>query len=162
MPSTGALLVGAVLLVFLLGRNDRPTLPVAVRTRTGNYLPVGSPGAPPSVWQARFFAKSDLLWGEFGTIVVAAGLVTFTPDNADYPSWQVPAWELKARHKGLLRFGKAPITLWMPNQEQVGLVVSQARINRFVDNDFKTITQSREAHTFLAILRANGCRVLPN
>ena len=122
---------------------------------------MGSPGAPPSVWQARTFDDGDL-YGNFGTVTIADGMVSFTVEGGTEPWWSYPIRGIRGRHAGVFHLRRATLRLWMPDGREIGLVVSQERINRWVDNSFKSLRQTSEGHTFLAILGANGARILPS
>lgn len=160
IPSFAGLVVATVVIVYLIGQNKTPTQPVAVPAPGGRYLPMGARGAPVSTWQARWFEGLDPL-GTFGLVSIADGVLTFTMEETAGPQWRYPVREIRARHRGVIHFGRAATTLWLPDGREIGLTVSRDRINRWVNNDFKSLRHVREAHTFLAILGANGARILP-
>lgn len=161
VPSFPVLVGVAVLVVYVIGQNKAPTQPLAIHGRDGHYLPMGASGAPPSVWQARAFGDGDL-FGNFGTVAIADGMISFTVEGGSAPWWSYPTRAVRGRHQGVFRLRRPTVTLWMPDGREIGLVVSHERINRWVNNNLKSMRQIREGHTFLSILAANGARILPS
>lgn len=159
LPSFAGMVAAVVLIVYLLSQNKTPTQQLAVRGPGGRYLPLGAPGAPISFWQAQWFEGVDPL-GTFGTATIVDGNVEFALDKTTVPQWRYPVRDVRARHRGTFHFGRANLKLWLPDGRELGLIVSREHINRWVDNDFKSLRQISEAHTFLAILAANGARIL--
>ncbi|MGO1973082.1 MAG: hypothetical protein ACTH2Q_09005 [Propionibacteriaceae bacterium] len=152
----------AVVVVLLLVNHQRSATrarPAVVRHPRGQVLPVGAQGAPPAKWNARVFAPGDLV-GEWGLLALADGQLSFTPDAMSEPRFVLSARGLRAQHRGIFRFGRSDLNLWLPDGTELGAIVSREKINRVIDNDFKEMRERGEAHRFLATLAANGALVL--
>lgn len=159
VPSAFSVLVVVLVLVFVHHQRKANTArPQVVRQPSGQYLPLGAPGAPPARWNVRVFPPGDLV-GEWGQLSLADGQLSFTPEELTEPRFVLPMRSLQVQHRGMFRLGRADLHLWLPDGTRLGMIVSREKINKVIDNDFKEMRELNEAHNFVAALAANGALV---
>lgn len=92
-----------------------------------------------------------------GTLAVEHGFVSFLQDGAIMPAWSYRCADVAVRTHSA--FARATMTLWTPAGE-VRMTVSRERINRWSENDIKTLREPRYAVEVARVLAANGARVV--
>jgi hypothetical protein len=158
IPSLVAL-IALVLVLGVLVSEYRAKPPILARTTSGRLLPLGSTGAPSSLWQAKVSWTQSPVQVQYGTMVIADGNLSFIPERTRTPAWDYPAHDLKLTQLRP-RAKKSDIDLRLPDGRRLNLVVSKERINRKSGSFLKALSQSDHAHVFVSILAANGatCR----
>ncbi|NYE35249.1 hypothetical protein F4692_000353 [Nocardioides cavernae] len=152
-------LVFAVVLAILLvvGFNKKLEQPGAVPPADL------APGAPPyGRWNAQVVGEGLLgagLGAHVGVVDVTGRQIAFVPDGAAQPAWQVPCHTVEVRKRGLVNLDGADLELAGPMGVLL-LSVSREHLNRVVTNDFKSIRERGYADELIAVLAANGARVL--
>lgn len=164
LPSSFAMMAVVGLVIVFVLHNPRPRGPVAASSGPGRYLPLGAPGAPPSNWQARIAQQASFPSWRDGSLVLRDGMLSFIPEGPDgsdpaATEWTFPIRSVVAQYhspfaRPFVRHGN--VLLWLPDGQAIEAIVSTARINRYINNGWKQLTENGHAHTFLTIFTGNG------
>ncbi|MFC7488632.1 hypothetical protein ACOCJ7_07935 [Knoellia sp. CPCC 206453] len=122
------------------------------------FVPV-TPGDATGSWNAVVTSegKHPNFSGQRGHLRIENGWLGFHEENAEQPTWVVPANQLRGGRNTFLAMSE----VWLESAEtgRVNLTVSHEHINTFVDNDFKDMRERRYAGEFLSMLAHYGAQV---
>ena len=155
IPAAVAVGFALIIGIILFAGRRRPEQPGWVPTPTG-----GS-----GTWNAEVLGDGALgalggtMASTFGTFRLEAGVLSFIPDQAVVPMWQVPCRELGVVRRGALSLDGADVRLTGPMGD-LRCNVSVERINRVSRNDIKDMRERRYAEEFAGLLVAHGARPL--
>lgn len=113
-------------------------------------------------WNAQVVGEGLLgagIGAHFGVLDVTDQHLAFVLEGAAQPEWRVPCHAVEVRKRGFLELDGADLELAGP----MGVLrcsVSREHLNRFMTNDFKSIRERGYADELVAVLAANGARVL--
>ncbi len=151
--AVGFALILGIILVAGRRRPERPGWQVTAAGASGT-------------WNAEVLGEGAIgslggtLASTFGTFRLEAGVLSFTPDEAVVPAWQVPCTQLGVARRGALSLDGADLRLAGPMGD-LRCNVSVERINRVSRNDIKGMRERRYAAQLVDLLLAHGARPLP-
>jgi hypothetical protein len=159
LPAFAGLLALALVLV-VLRKEYRAKPPILVQTAAGRLLPLGSPGAPTSLWRARIMGTPSGPGSSDGILVIAGGNLAFVEEGEREPRWRFPAADVEVTQRGPERRRSADLELQLPDARRLEVIVSKTRISRHLNSGLSALAQGDHAHVFTSILAANGatCR----
>ncbi|WKN49634.1 hypothetical protein [Nocardioides sp. Arc9.136] len=158
VPLLLGLLVAGLLALVLTRSRAAAAPPVVAPVPGGAFAPV------PSTWNVQVLGSSAIgamggsLGSTYGTLALADGTLTFTPDGATTAAWVVPCAEVWVQRQGVGPFAVAALRLHGPMGD-VACNVSREHINRFSANSLKDFREAGYAAQFVAAAQAHGARV---